>query len=82
MRLSTSLIFTQGYDAIARQQGELFRTQQQVATGKRIVTPADDPIGAARLEVRPWVRLCIECQQADEREHGRGGARRHLTDYR
>ncbi|MBX7082548.1 MAG: TraR/DksA C4-type zinc finger protein [Nannocystaceae bacterium] len=42
----------------------------------------DDPIGAARLEVRPWVRLCIECQQADEREHGRGGARRHLTDYR
>ncbi|MFO1395723.1 MAG: flagellar hook-associated protein FlgL [Burkholderiales bacterium] len=50
MRLSTSLIFTQGYDAIARQQGELFRTQQQVATGKRIVTPADDPIGAARAQ--------------------------------
>ena len=50
MRLSTSLIFTQGYDAIARQQGELFRTQQQVATGKRIVTPADDPVGAARAQ--------------------------------
>lgn len=50
MRLSTSLIFTQGYDAIARQQADLFRTQQQVATGKRIVTPADDPVGAARAQ--------------------------------
>lgn len=50
MRLSTSLIFTRGYDAIAKQQGELFRTQQQVATGKRIVTPADDPVGAARAQ--------------------------------
>ncbi|MFO1413562.1 MAG: flagellar hook-associated protein FlgL [Burkholderiales bacterium] len=50
MRLSTSLIFTAGYDAIARQQADLFRTQQQVATGKRIVTPADDPVGAARAQ--------------------------------
>lgn len=50
MRLSTSLIFTQSYDAIAKQQGELFRTQQQVATGRRIVTPADDPVGAARAQ--------------------------------
>jgi flagellar hook-associated protein 3 FlgL len=50
VRLSTSLIYSQSYDAIARQQGELFHTQQQVATGKRIVTPADDPVGAAHAQ--------------------------------
>jgi len=48
VRLSTSLIYTQGYEAIARKQGELTRTQQQVASGTRIATPADDPIGAAQ----------------------------------
>lgn len=42
----------------------------------------EEPIGRRRLELMPWVRLCIECQQADEREHGRAGARKHLTDYR
>lgn len=50
MRLSTSLIYSQSYDAIARQQSDLFHTQQQVATGKRIVTPADDPVGAAHAQ--------------------------------
>ncbi|HWB78195.1 MAG TPA: TraR/DksA family transcriptional regulator [Nannocystaceae bacterium] len=41
----------------------------------------EEEIPARRLELRPWVRLCIDCQEADEREHT-PGARKHITDYR
>jgi len=30
-------------------QGDLAKTQQQLATGKRIITPSDDPVGAAKV---------------------------------
>lgn len=41
----------------------------------------DEPIGAKRLELMPWVRLCIQCAQEHEKKES-GGIRRHLTDYR
>lgn len=40
----------------------------------------DDPIGPRRVELMPWVRLCIECQQ--RREADKPGSRKHLTDFR
>ena len=49
MRLSTSQIFQQGVTAMLEQQTKLSQTQQQLSTGKRINTPADDPAGAARV---------------------------------
>ncbi|HEX6999697.1 MAG TPA: flagellar hook-associated protein FlgL [Gammaproteobacteria bacterium] len=48
MRISTAQIHTNGVIAIQRRQAELARTQQQLATGKRILTPADDPAGAVQ----------------------------------
>ncbi|MGL1833349.1 flagellar hook-associated protein FlgL [Rhodocyclaceae bacterium SMB388] len=52
MRVSSNMIYEKGVATIQRQTAELIQTQQQVATGRRILTPADDPIGAARaLEV-------------------------------
>lgn len=52
MRVSTSQIFDTGLSAIQDQQSRLLNVQQQVATGRRILTPADDPVNAARaLEV-------------------------------
>ncbi|MCG8432439.1 MAG: flagellar hook-associated protein FlgL [Gammaproteobacteria bacterium] len=48
MRISTPLIFQQGVNAILEQQNLLAKVQQQLATGKRIMTPSDDPAGAAR----------------------------------
>lgn len=33
-----------------------------------------------RLELMPWVRLCIACQEARERDAS-SGRRRHVTDY-
>lgn len=48
MRISTSLIYQQGVASMQRQQAELAKTQQQMSLGTRIVTPSDDPVGAAR----------------------------------
>lgn len=48
MRVSTATIFDKGTNTLLQHQETLFRTQQQVSTGKRILTPADDPVGAAR----------------------------------
>jgi DnaK suppressor protein len=46
-----------------------------------ICESCEDPIPAKRLELRPWVRMCIDCQEADERART-PGVRKHLTDYR
>lgn len=52
MRVSTGMIFGAGLAAIQKQTASQLHTQQQVASGKRILTPADDPVAAARaLEV-------------------------------
>jgi len=48
MRISTPLIYTLGAEAIERQQVDLFETQQQIASGRRILTPSDDPVAAAQ----------------------------------
>jgi RNA polymerase-binding transcription factor len=49
--------------------------------GFGVCEACEEEIPARRLELRPWVRLCIDCQEADEREHA-PGARKHITDYR
>jgi flagellar hook-associated protein 3 FlgL len=48
MRISTAQIYDAGVSGIDAQQSHLSRTQQQVASGKRILTPSDDPIGASQ----------------------------------
>lgn len=49
MRISTNIVYEQGVSSILRQQEGLLKTQQQVSTGRRILTPADDPVAAARV---------------------------------
>lgn len=52
MRISTSMLFEAGSTRLSDLQSSLMKTQQQIASGRRMLTPADDPIGAARaLEV-------------------------------
>lgn len=48
MRVSTNSVYELGVTSILRQQEGLIKTQQQVSTGRRILTPADDPVAAAR----------------------------------
>jgi flagellar hook-associated protein 3 FlgL len=52
MRVSTSQVYALGVAGIARQQEKLLHTQQQVATGKRVLTPSDDPVASTQaLEI-------------------------------
>lgn len=49
MRISTGMYQQASLNAILDKQVELSHTQQQLASGKRILTPADDPISSASL---------------------------------
>tara|TARA_R110002074_G_scaffold30521_1_gene86369 strand:- start:331 stop:1533 length:1203 start_codon:yes stop_codon:yes gene_type:complete len=49
MRLSSVQIFQQGISGILDQQAKLNQTEQQLATGKRILSPSDDPVGAVQI---------------------------------
>ncbi len=52
MRISTNTIFETGTNQLSTLQSAIAKTQQQLATGRRNLTPADDPIATARaLEV-------------------------------
>lgn len=48
MRISTADIFGNGIAAIQREQSALARTQEQLSTGKRMLSPSDDPGGAVQ----------------------------------
>jgi DnaK suppressor protein len=45
-----------------------------------LCTECEEPISEKRLELRPYVELCVECQQG--KDAPRGGNRKSLTDYR
>ena len=49
MRISTQSFYGNALSAMLDQQAVLSRTQVQVATGKRVNTPADDPIAAVHI---------------------------------
>ncbi len=46
MRVSTSLINHNNTNSILKKQTELFYTSQQLGTGKRVLTPSDDPVAS------------------------------------
>ena len=47
MRVSTATLYESGTSMLLRQQADLVKTQQQMASGRRILTAADDPAGAS-----------------------------------
>lgn len=47
MRISTSTLYEAGVTSLNDQLSKLVKTQQQIAAGRRILTPEDDPAGAA-----------------------------------
>lgn len=49
MRISTGQVQQQGIDAITRLSAQTAATQQQVATGRRVSSAADDPAAAAKI---------------------------------
>lgn len=48
MRISTQALFESGAQRLGELQTSLVKTQQQIGTGKRILSPSDDPVASAR----------------------------------
>ncbi len=48
MRISSSQIYASAINSILGQQSDLTKVQLQIASGRKILTPADDPAGSAR----------------------------------
>lgn len=48
MRISSALYFQTGLNSINKQQSKLMHVYQQLGSGNRMLTPADDPLAAAQ----------------------------------
>ncbi|MGB4065174.1 MAG: flagellar hook-associated protein FlgL [Azonexus sp.] len=74
MRISTSMMFDTGTQNMLQLQTNLYKLQNQMSTGRRILTPSDDPVAAAQaLEVSQ--RQSINSQFMDNQ----GNAASQLT---
>lgn len=49
MRISSLQAFQNGVQGLQRNYAAAIRTQEQISTGNRILTPADDPVASVRL---------------------------------
>jgi len=73
MRISTSMMHSSAVNAILQQQADLSKTQNELSSGKKIQTPADDPVAAARI-------MQLQQQQSASDQYGTniGGVKTRL----
>lgn len=70
MRISTSTMFETGTNQLGTLQSQIARTQMQLSTNRRILTPSDDPVASARaLEVTQ--SQSVNTQYATNRQNAR-----------
>lgn len=74
MRISTGTIYETGTKLMLQQQEQLMKTQQQLSTGKSILTPSDDPISAAQV-----LNISQAASMNDQYAINRGRANASLT---
>ncbi|MFA7281499.1 MAG: flagellar hook-associated protein FlgL [Sterolibacterium sp.] len=48
MRISTGMIYDSGLKSVQSQTSSLLRAQQQISTGRRMLSPSEDPVASAR----------------------------------
>src|SRR6185369_1142570 len=51
MRISTGMMFDNGTTGLLDNQSTLFKLQNQMSTGRRVLTPSDDPVASAQALV-------------------------------
>jgi flagellar hook-associated protein 3 FlgL len=50
MRISTQQVFLHNIDNLSKASSDVFNTQQQLSTGKRVLQPSDDPLASAQIQ--------------------------------
>ena len=63
MRIGTALSQQLAIDGITDRQARLLRTQDQLASGRRVTAPSDDPVAAAQAEKLRSREARIEAEQ-------------------
>ncbi len=72
MRVSTQQIFGRGIQEIQNVTAQQQKTQLQLSTGKKVLTPADDPVASTRiLELNQELALNAQFQRNIELVEGR-----------
>lgn len=61
MRIATSQVFANNSDSIGSTSNRLYELQQQLSTGKKIIRPSDDPLGATEV-----LKLTSEIDQTEQ----------------
>jgi len=74
MRISTSWAQQTAVNSMLDQQSRLQQTQMQLSTGKKILTPSDDPAAAARI-----IDLNQSIKQTEQYQSNINTARQRLT---
>jgi flagellar hook-associated protein 3 FlgL len=74
MRISTHSLHQNALTAMLTQQATLSKTQSQVASGKRVETPADDPVAAVHI-----MELQRAVQESDQFDRNADMAKNRLT---
>ncbi|MGB4466908.1 MAG: flagellar hook-associated protein FlgL [Azovibrio sp.] len=75
MRISTTQLYDSGANGLLRNQYDLYKLQNQFSTGRRVVTPADDPVAASQALVTEQ-KLNVNQQFLDNQ----GNARAQLAE--
>lgn len=71
-RISTAQLFDRGIAGMLQQQAKVSQSQLQIASGKRILTPKDDPVGAAyALDLRTAISQTEQYQDNADRAYSR-----------
>ena len=68
MRISTSQIYEAGTLNIQRNQSALYKLQNQLSTGRRVLTPEDDPVAAAQALIVGQSRA-VNAQHVDNQKN-------------
>jgi len=48
-RISLAQVFTQGLRGILNSQAQVYKTQNQLSSGKRVLQPSDDPVASVQI---------------------------------
>lgn len=74
MRISTQMMYQQNMRGVTNSQADWLKSGEQMSTGKRVVTPSDDPIAAAQAVVLSQAQA-----QNSQYETARGFAKQRVS---
>ncbi|WP_432471962.1 flagellar hook-associated protein FlgL [Amphritea sp. HPY] len=74
MRISTAQVFAKSAESLNSTSNSLFKIQQQLSTGKKILQPSDDPLASAQI-----LKLTQEVEKTEQYQSNIDISRRRIS---